>query len=169
MTDRCFYFGCWNEPGHFLFAPEGRTVHGPECDRVDFYDVAADGERKHLDGNLAPRRTKDGRIIYDGQFKTRRERQLSYAGECSQGNYLCHVLPNGFTAIAWWDRCQGDTRGACNSTVLLEGNHTAEEVLAAGRQHFPHVFENLARGGTKRQEKEGKLGRPVELVEVKVS
>jgi len=69
------------------------------------------------------------------------------AQECPQGQFLLHVLDNGFTAIQWWDRCQGDTRGACNSTVLLEGQHTAEEVLAAAREHFPHVLENLERGG----------------------
>jgi hypothetical protein len=64
------------------------------------------------------------------------------------------VLDTGYTAISWWDRNQGDTRGACNSTVLLEGTHTADEMVAALREHFPHVAANLAKAG-------------IELVEVK--
>lgn len=65
------------------------------------------------------------------------------------GQSLLHHLDTGFTAIQWWDRCQGDTRGACNSTVLLEGKHTAEEMLAALREHFPHVLANLEKAGVK--------------------
>ena len=43
---------------------------------------------------------------------------------------------------------------------------------AAGREHFPHVFENLRRGGPeekyrKRYGKEEPLQAPVELVEVR--
>jgi hypothetical protein len=72
---------------------------------------------------------------------------LNYSGECPQGQFLRHVLPNGFTAIQWWDRCQGDGRGACNSTVLLEGTHTTPEMLEALYAHFPHVAENLKRAG----------------------
>lgn len=154
--DECFYFGCWNEPGHYLFAPGGKSVYRRD---VDYY-TGGSGKRRHLDATLAPR--KMGReIVWSGQ-----DERFDYRSEeMPQGHYLCHKLDNGFTAVQWWDRCQGDTRGACNSTILFEGNHTAEEVLAAGRKHFPHVFENLARGGTKRQEKEGKLGQPVELVD----
>jgi hypothetical protein len=72
--------------------------------------------------------------------------------EYQQGQFLRHELL-GFTALQWFDRCQGDIRGACNSTILLEGVHTSEEMLAALAEHFPHVLENLKRAG-------------VELVEV---
>jgi hypothetical protein len=56
--------------------------------------------------------------------------------ECPQGQFLRHVLDSGYTAISWWDRTQYDKRGAINSTILLEGEHTSDEVLAAGREHF---------------------------------
>lgn len=139
---KCFYFGCWNEAGHFLFAPGGRSafqVVGRETDRIEHY-----GNRRHLDGTLAPRvehRTK--RIVWNGMDDTRIEYRSE---ECPQGQFLLHHLDNGYTAIQWWDRCQGDTRGACNSTVLLEGEHTSPVMLAALREYFPHVLENLERG-----------------------
>jgi hypothetical protein len=86
---------------------------------------------------------------------TAEERQLiGYdSGELPQGQFLRHDLDTGFTAIQWWDRCQGDDRGACNSTILLEGKHASAEMLAALADHFPHVLENLRKAG-------------VELVEV---
>ena len=87
-------------------------------------------------------------ITYVGAASDQRSRDNARWGarECDQGLFLLHVLDNGFTAIQWWDRNQGDTRGACNSTILLEGVHTsAEMVLAAGKATFPHVFENLAK------------------------
>ena len=32
--------------------------------------------------------------------------RYNHLGECPQGQFLLHHLPNGFTAIAWWDRTQ---------------------------------------------------------------
>lgn len=90
-----------------------------------------------------------------GQGKTPEERQTidSCSVEEEQGRYLHHHLDDGFTALAWWDRCQGDRRGASSSTILLEGKHDAAAMLEALAQHFPHVLANLKRHG-------------VELVEV---
>jgi len=98
-----------------------------------------------LDSKFAPQRDRGGPITFG-------ERWLD---ECPQGQFLRHQLL-GYTLIQWWDRCQGDKRGACNSTVLLEGEHTTEEMLAALALHFQHVLENLKRAG-------------VELVEVFVN
>ena len=168
---RCFFFGCWNKSGHFLFGADG---HSPSSDvRAGielFADMSAD-ERWHLDGALAPRtHQRTGKITCNWHMAvTRRRRDArddrregggapapispaplwgpAHSDECRQGMFLRHVLPNGFTAIQWWDRNQGDSRGACNSTVLLEGTHTTEEMLAALGQHFPHVLENLRKAG----------------------
>jgi hypothetical protein len=147
---KCFYFGCWNQAGHFLFLPGGRSARE---ERLEMYGGA---QHIHLDGSLAPRITRDGAIIWKGAGQTREIRdRLDYSSEeAPQGQYLLHVLDTGYTAIQWWDRCQGDTRGACNSTVLLEGTHTADEMIAALHEHFPHVAANLAKAG-------------VELIEVK--
>jgi hypothetical protein len=39
----CLFFGCWNEPGHYLIGPQGAYV--PSNSRVSLY-----GDRIHLDG-----------------------------------------------------------------------------------------------------------------------
>lgn len=143
MTQKCFYFGCWNQAGHFMFAPGGRSV--PWEERREYY-----GDRIHLGGTLAPRRMKhSGELCYQGQGKSKEERdRIFYDGEeCPQGEFLLHLLNTGYTAIQWWDRCQGDRRSACNSTILLEGPHSAEEMLAALRENFPHVLDNLMKAG----------------------
>lgn len=131
-------------------------MYGPERNKIEFY-----GDRVHLDSTLAPRVHQpwygaDGFICWASKGKTQEERsRITYRSEeCPQGQFLLHHLDNGFTAIQWWDRCQGDTRGACNSTILLEGEHDAATMLAALAEHFPHVLENLKKAG-------------VELVEIK--
>lgn len=147
---KVFFFGCWNEPGHYLHEPGGR-VSWKLSDAI-----ASAGDGRHIDGTLAPRINSAGQVFFAAQAAGDDNfRRFIYAGkESPQGHFLRHRLPNGYTAIQWWDRCQGDKRGACNSTVLLEGDHTTEEMLAALAQHFPHVLENLQRNG-------------VELIEVK--
>jgi len=141
-TDRCLFFGCWNEPGHYLVGPGRARVH--DAARVEVFGAT----RFHLDGSLAPRKGRDGKVTCVAWAKDEREQQdIGYLPEYPQGQFLLHVLDNGFTAIQWWDRQQGDKRSACSSTILLEGVHTSEEMLTAARLHFPHVLENLKRGG----------------------
>lgn len=146
---RILFFGCWNQAGHFMFSRGGgqpRHYGGAE------YYGGDEQIKIHLDGTLAPRRMKPyygGEITWQGKGKTREERDhiLYNSEELPQGQFIRHVLDNGFTAIQWWDRQQGDSRGACNSTVLFEGEHTTEEMLAALKEHFPHVLANLNRAG----------------------
>lgn len=145
MTE-CLFFGCWNRPGHHLVGPGGAR-HGLENDFAWVLEC-------DLDGYFAPKRKRSGALAW-GHAKNNAQTydyELANAVEYPQGQFLRHVH-KGFTLIQWWDRCQGDGRGACNSTVLLEGEHTTEEMLAALAEHFPHVLANLKRAG-------------VELVEV---
>ena len=116
----------------------------PERDRIEYY-----GDRIHLDGTLAPRTARDGSIVWAGNGASHDQKQsITYASdECPQGQFLRHELDTGFTAIQWWDRAQGDGRGACNSTVLLRGRHTSAEMLAALAEHFPSVLANLSAAG----------------------
>jgi len=142
---RCLYFGCWNTAGHYLVGPGGGSPDLPAQLR---YDLS-----RKLDGAFAPKRTRGGRIVWGHiDYNAPSYREMRDAEECPQGQFLRHQLL-GYTLIQWWDRCQGDKRGACNSTVLLEGEHTTAEMLGALAIHFPHVLENLKRAG-------------VELVEV---
>lgn len=149
----CLFFGYQPHGGHVLQVPGGGSAWREVGEAPNYYGGA---ERIHLDGTLAPKKyRRTGALCWEGQGRTRETRQrLHYdSDEYPQGQFLRHVLDNGYTAIAWWDRTQGDGRGACNSTVLLKGEHTTVEMLAALAQHFPHVLENLKRAG-------------VELVEV---
>lgn len=142
VPDRVLYFGCWNGPGHYLVGPGGRS-HG--LTNQEAYNLLC-----ALDGVLAPKRTRAGQIVFGD---LRRSPNLAHrdAVECEQGLFLRHRLGR-WTLIQWWDRCQGDKRGGCNSTVLLEGEHSSEEMLAALAQHFPHVLENLTRAGVELKE-----------------
>lgn len=45
----------------------------------------------------------------------------------------------GWSAISWWDNSI-DSRPGSHSTFIMEGAHSAEEVLAAARERFPWVF-----------------------------
>lgn len=146
MTDRCFYFGCWNRPGHCLVEPGGKRVPGGF--QAEHGIVRFSGDR-HLDASLAPKKNQRTGVIACAAFAKDRDEyhRMQYFEECPQGQYVLHHLSNGFTAVQWWDRNQGDKRGACNSTILLEGKHTAEEMIAALHEHFPHVAANLAKAG----------------------
>jgi hypothetical protein len=147
VADRCLYFGCWNTAGHYLVGPGGSRSGLPNAEAY---------ELNHVDGQFAPKRDRLGNLCWEAQVTEQEDRsrywQLRSAEELPQGQFLRHRRGK-WSLIQWWDRNQGDTRGACNSTILLEGEHTSEEVLAAGRVNFPHVFERLAVAG-------------VELVEV---
>ncbi len=140
MSD-CLFFGCWNQPGHYLVGPGGR--------RAGIRHELSYALSRELDGQFAPKRASDGSIII-GDFHDSKDwpRYIRHrnAVECPQGQFLRHEL-RGYTLIQWWDRCQGDDRGACNSTVLLEGVHSSAEMLAALAEHFPHVLANLKRAG----------------------
>ncbi len=138
------YFGVWKEAGHFLFGPGGRR---PDIDRNENWRLS-----QALDGSFAPKITRSGSIVFGETRNDPKAWDRRSAEECPQGQFLRH-RHGSWSLLQWWDRCQGDERGACNSTVLLEGDRTTAELLEALRTHFPEVVANLAREG-------------VELVEV---
>lgn len=148
--NRVFYFGCWNKPGHHLWEPGGRRINdiGPDVGGDATYDLFC-----RCDGGLAPRRRSNGDIVVAIVPAVRYG-----TAECRQGEFvLGHVQARHvpFTTISWWDRCQGDSRPGCSSTIIVEGEHDSAAMLAAGYANFPHVWENLKKHG-------------VELVEVQV-
>ena len=148
---RIYFFGCWNAAGHYLFAPGGRTVY------------ATDGRREievvdgiHLDANYAPRRDRSGQTIWSAMGANIEARQrLTYRSEeMEQGAFLRHER-GGFTLISWWDRTQGDDRGGCNSTLLVEGSHPSEVMLMILGESFPHIVANLESSGIRLREVDG--------------
>jgi hypothetical protein len=148
---RCFYVGSWTHAGMYLWNEQGR--YPKEAWYVEFTSRGED--RMHLDSSLAPRRMKrTGELCWCAMRGKAEWQRIHYdSEEYPLGQFLRHVLDTGFTAIQWWDRYQGDSRGGINSTILLEGNRTSEEVIAAMVARFPRVAKNLTAAG-------------VELVEV---
>lgn len=153
---RAFYFGCWNEAGHYMFpSPKNEFATRDEQRRVERFDQG----RVSVDGTLAPRRLRHGTRAwrtYDGadpvwtglgQSRDDIQRIEYDSEEYKQGQFVRHDLDTGYTAIAWWDRNQGDLRDGCSSTFFYEGLHTSDEMVAAFREHFPHVAANIDRAG----------------------
>lgn len=142
---KAYFFGCWNTAGHYLFHSGGATAYEAE-DRVVYFALAPDG-RMHIDGALAPRtwRPRWGTGLCwaaQGKTKDERDRIQYHSDEQEQGYYLIHHI-NGLTYMSWWDRNQGDKRGACNSNFILEGTHDAVKMFDELVVSFPHVVENL--------------------------
>jgi hypothetical protein len=149
MSDpRAYYFGCWHVAGHYLHHVGGSGVHPRDGVPFDVFDNAP-----WLDGGLAPKRAstgpRAGQVYFALDGRNEERDCLRRAGaECPQGEFLLHHL-RGYTLIAWWDRTQGDDRSACNSVFLVEGERTAEEMLALWPASFPLQAANLERAGVK--------------------
>lgn len=152
---RAWWHGCWLEPGHRLLDRSGRSVcRGGACPFVYIDDG-------WLDGGLAPRRLQDrawlpatlaippDRIVFTrmaGDDSDLRHRITNQSEECPQGEFLLHAIA-GCTIAAWWDRAQGDTRGACNSCLIVEGARSADEMLDLFPRLFPKQAARLAAAG----------------------
>lgn len=150
---RAWWHGCWLRPGHYLVDRQGRDVGMDPCPLGRGSDVF------WLDGGLAPRRASTharlpfevpaDRIVYrcmgakDQDLRWRIDRDSE---ECTQGEFLLHAIA-GCTIAAWWDRTQGDSRGACNSCLIAEGAHSANEMLALFPQLFPAQAARLVAAG----------------------
>lgn len=154
-TDRClitritedtkaWWFGCWLDSGHYFFDQHGRGVDEDRLIGVGW---------PSLDGNYAPRRDSAGRIIHTGVHLAVEDRRhvTHRSEECPQGQFLVHnrMFKNGcFTIMSWWDRTQGDTRGACNSTYIVDVPvASVDDLLAWFPKHFPKQAERLAQAG----------------------
>jgi len=155
---KILFFGCWNQPGHFLVKPGGHWVRDHESPfaypaRFDIWLDSGYAPRRARPQTRAARRFGDYGLCWIMQGDTADERRtLHYdSDECEQGHFLRHEVLD-HTLLQWWDRAQGDTRGACNSTIIVHGKNTSEEMLAALREHFPHVVANLTKAGIELRE-----------------
>lgn len=135
--ENVFYYGGWdNDAGHHLRNVTGHLVRGM-VNTIVYYDNA-NGDVRHIDGTLAPYLSR-GEIVFSGD-NLHRPRTHE---ELSQGKFLLHHLSNGYTAIQWWDRTQGDRRGGSNSTFLAKGKYSADEMLFMFAQYFPSRKQRL--------------------------
>lgn len=142
---RAWWHGCWLSAGHYLFDRNGRSLdyekEGPP----------GMGYAPWLDGSLAPRRYRSGRswpiaplrddgLVFGRMAKSDDglyHRIMNASDEAPQGDFLLHAIA-GCTIAAWWDRTQGDTRGACNSCLIVENQCP---------QLFPRQADRLAAAG----------------------
>lgn len=87
----------------------------------------------------------DDGIVFSMLGKSREDRQrITYnSDELPQGRFLRHEV-NDCTLISWWDRTQGDTRGACNSTFIVAGAHHVNEMLHWLPEALPLQIKRLA-------------------------
>lgn len=115
-----YYFGCWRDSGHYLWAPGRCSVWGNhDCPWQDY----------ELDAKLAP-----GTTLVRGRHRTPHEQPEGIAA-------LHHK--DGWTAIAFWDRSV-DRRSGSNSAFILRGTHSFDETLRLARDAFPEIFARFA-------------------------
>lgn len=155
-AEHALFFGYRRGSGHVLFLPDGRDAWEANKDarRLEYGPTG-----RHIDGSYAPRRGVAGAVrgtavCWAGQGTTKEaHNRITYdSEEHAQGRFLRHAF-HEYTLISWWDRTQGDERGACNSNFYLLGDHTSDVMVKAFRAHFPRLAARLAAAG-------------VELVEV---
>lgn len=136
----CYWHGCWLEAGHALFSKSGKCAD----DRLF--------EHMWLDGGYAPKSVYERTFFVMQSESYEDRRSMAHRGrELPQGRFLRHVIQNNkheiHTLLAWWDRTQGDTRGACNSCYIVKGEHTTAAMLKWFPIHFPKQAERLTIAG----------------------
>ncbi len=128
-----YYFGCWGGPGHFLFAPDGRSFG-----RNDPLPVGL----RQLDGKLC------GDPALADLSGLRRGHPPYWPGDDAhqpQGVARLHHV-EGWSVLAWWDRT-GDHRGGSNSAFVARGTLTAEALAQLGAEAFPAVWARVEAAG----------------------
>jgi hypothetical protein len=119
-----FYFGPWDEAGHYLFDEQGYGVRTK--DRGAFPWDEYSGE-SGIDGVLQP-----------GCFR-KFDRWMH--GDQLEGQALLHHR-SGWTALSFWDRSV-DKRGNCNSTYFAEGTFTFDEMVAMAKERFAYRWNKM--------------------------
>jgi len=114
-----YFFGCWDQPGHFLRGPGGTHVRD---------EVNATPWGYRLDGQLCPG--------FVGP-KAWQLPQVQPEGSAA----LHHAVANGttWTALAFWDRSVDPRMNSCGA-FIVDQDRTFEEVTALAHQHFPEVM-----------------------------
>jgi len=111
-----YYFGCWQQSGHFLRTPDGDGgCHWRHADSLLRDGVVPWGYK--IDGTLTPKTTT------------------------KQGAAALHHL-DGWTALACHDYTV-DSRGNSNSAFVFDAVLDFDQALTAAREHFPKVVERV--------------------------
>lgn len=114
---RILYFGCVGESGHYLWSP-GRAADDPPMKRA-WHEIHRLPWGQHVDTGLCPTDTrKEGIALHHVAFDV-------------------NDLP--WTAVSFWDSTVDKRPGSC-SVFIVEGAHTAEQVIALSREAFPTIW-----------------------------
>lgn len=103
---KMFYFGPWDEAGHYLFIEGGRSVTDELRGSFPFNEWKGD-----IDGALQPQ-----------------------DGSQDEGVALVHHK-DGWTALSFWDRSV-DTRPGSNSNYFAEGDFIFNEMVEMAKTRF---------------------------------
>lgn len=112
-----FYFGCYRETGHYLFASRGHGI-----------------QKVHSSSSLLPVDFPCLSGMLDGGFLPPNLQQAQ--GRAS----FCHL--NGWTIIAFWDRSV-DSRGKSHSTFLMRGIFEFEMAKSLSVEAFPEIWKRF--------------------------
>lgn len=117
-TIEMYYFGCWGQAGHYWRSPNGHATERAIEARIP--EALRHGR---IDGNFCPG--------YIGPYKR----------TCPEveGEAAIHLI-EGWTALAWWDRSV-DRRPACNSAVVVRGDHSYTMVLEIVKAQMPDLLK----------------------------
>jgi hypothetical protein len=121
-----FYFGPWDESGHFFFTEQGRCIWE---DDIPGFPFGHYGKKVPVDGRLQP-----GCPDPDDRLKRRTRPEV-------EGEALLHHI-KGWTALCFWDRSV-DKRGACNSNYFAEGTFTFEQMCAMAKERFAFRWNKM--------------------------
>lgn len=112
---KMLYFGCWDQPGHYLV-----NVHG-----------AHQWHEKGSPKYVLPWDRIDGALCYGckGDYDN---------GPQKEGLAKLHQK-NGWTALSFWDRSV-DKRGGCNSNFFLPAIVSFDEMVRLAKQQFPQIW-----------------------------
>ena len=125
----CFYFGCWNQPGHYLHDKTGCNLRGVGPFR-DMFDPATTLDTRYAPGVSALRAAGRRFDIPANQDE----------------HETARYDVDGWTVLAMWDRSV-DTRGGCNAAFIAEGPHTDAEMWMLARRDFPRIVARLKVAG----------------------
>lgn len=126
MKPRMFYFGPWDNAGHYFFDERGMSVNE---DKIVGFPFGHYGDKVMVDGRLQPGCPDPNDRL---QRKTRPE---------IEGEALLHHIQS-WTALCFWDRSV-DKRWACNSNYFAEGIFSFEEMVAMAKERFAHRWDKM--------------------------
>ena len=123
----CFFFGCIESAGHYLWRRQGR---GRPANAHDVEEAIRRAIGAPLDAAGV------GGLCWNSPKSTYGNN--GYDRDETEGRALQTRL-NGWTVVAFWDRSV-DRRGACNSAFIVKGEMTFAQATRVARHRWPEVW-----------------------------